>query len=252
MRLTRIYQNIYLAPDITIELSADVVKHLITVLRLKEGDDFIIFNGEGGEYEATIKQIAKKTVKATIGKYIKQDVESPLSVHLFQSIAKGEKMDWIIQKTVELGITEITPVISDFCHVNLDTERLNKKQAHWQKIAIQSAEQCERTKITQVHSPIQFSTVFSLKKEVADLRLILHPYAECSLREVLAKLPLHSKRLSIAMMIGPEGGFNETEVQLAIQNQLIPITLGPRILRTETASISLLSILQFYFGDFVS
>jgi len=170
------------------------------------------------------------------------DIESPLKVHLFQGISRSERMDFTIQKAVELGVSEITPV---FTHRSIlkkiDQKRLLKKQQHWQNIALSACEQSCRTALVKVNPPIQVKQIADYS---AEIQLLLSPHAEHSLSQLN-----HLKPQTINILIGPEGGLNESEVDLAMDNNYQAITLGPRILRTETAGISTLSVLQYMWGD---
>lgn len=240
MRIPRIYQAVPLAINAEIVLSPEASNHLLRVLRLKEAAKLIIFNGEGGEYSASISRTTKKDCWAKLTEYYAKDIESPVKIHLAQGIARGEKMDFIIQKSVELGVAEITPLFSEFCDVHLDQERQNKRLLHWQNIAINACEQSGRTRIPKINAPQKLSQF--LVEHQAELKLFLHPYAkEYSIT--------HSPQ-SLTVLIGPEGGFSEQEVAAAVQQNYQVLSLGPRILRTETASIACLTIMQYCWGDF--
>lgn len=238
---TRIYQAIPLRLNQTITLDEKASHHLARVLRVNVEDNIIVFNGEGGEYEAVIKKIDKKTVHVDIVNFHPQDRESPLDIYLAQGIARGEKMDFIVQKAVELGVKKIIPLITERCNVRLDQEREEKRLLHWRAVAISACEQSGRNRIPDVSAPM--ALVDWLPQAKADKCFILAPHAETKLSET-------NKPASIALLIGSEGGLSEKEIDLACQHHFIPLNLGPRILRTETAPVAALAILQMKFGDF--
>lgn len=239
MKLPRIYQNLNLTLH-HVQLDENAARHLITVLRLQKNDQFILFNNDGFDYTAQIDWIKKNTVQASILSRVEKNLESPLILHLGQAISKGERMDLVIQKATELGVHAITPLISERCVVHLKGERVEKKIEHWQKIAIHAAEQCGRTHVPLVHPILKFPEwVFNTQEQT---KLILHVNAPTNIQSTALSQ-------SIALLIGPEGGFTQEEVDLAKHHQFQTLQMGPRILRTETAAIAALSILQFKAGD---
>jgi 16S rRNA (uracil1498-N3)-methyltransferase len=239
--LTRIYVNQQLQIGAIYELPSAAANHVANVLRLAVGDKLVLFNGEGGEFSGVIESISKRRVIIKTLEFIDRQAESPLKIHLGQGIARGEKMDFIIQKAVELGVTTVTPLITARCNVHLNPERLAKKLERWQKIAISACEQCGRNFIPTINQPEKIADW--IVSNQSDLALILSPYAEQSLTD-LAK-----KTATISVLIGPEGGLNTDEIQLAKQHKFLAIKLGPRILRTETAGLVTLSLLQARWGD---
>jgi 16S rRNA (uracil1498-N3)-methyltransferase len=244
MSIPRIYQNIELIPGQFILLNEMSRSHLIQVLRLTVGDEFIIFNGQGGEYQAVISEIQKNKCLAQVNLYNAITRESPAHIHLVQAMAKGEKMDFIIQKSVELGVTEITPIFSRYSEVRLEGERLQNKLRRWQEIIMHAAQQCGRTLLPKLNSPLTFRQYFEKPNTAQQNQLILHPYEAKTLQEIsFIKAPT-------SVLVGPEGGFSEEEIQLAKNNHFQAVKLGPRILRTETASVAAISILQLQIGDF--
>lgn len=241
MRLPRIYQKQTLTRQETIELSADAAHHIAGVLRMRAHQNVCVFNGEGGEFHGTIIDITKKKVNIQLNEFIDKSVESPLDIHLGQGISRGEKMDFTIQKSVELGVKEITPLFSERCGVKLNAERLTKKWQHWQQVAISAAEQSGRTLITQVHQPITLQEW--LTQSTNALKLTLHPRATDTIKSV------HPPTNGIRFLVGPEGGLTDAEIQQTVNAHFNEIQLGPRILRTETAALTVLSALQLQFGD---
>ena len=241
MREVRIYQPGDYTSGQTIELSPAARQHVGKVLRMQTGHALTLFCGDNREFSATIYDVGKKSVHATINIVESVNRESPQIIHLAQGISKGSRMDMVIQKAVELGVTSITPVITERSVVRLDPQRWEKKQCQWQNIAISACEQCGRNVIPQIHKPTSLSTY--LKQSQAMLKLILSPNAERSWRDYsLAKE-------EIALLIGPEGGLSETEIMHVQSMDFQPLSLGPRILRTETAAITALSVLQAVNGD---
>lgn len=241
MRVPRIFQNQALYPNQTVVLDEDASRHLHTVLRLSTGASIILFNGDGYEYTSTITQIKSKTLTATILNQVQKNLESPLFTHLGQVISKGSHMDYTLQKSVELGLSRITPLYSERGDVHLKGEREEKKQIHWQKIIIHACQQCGRNTLPTLEKPI--SLMEWIKNTSEKTKLMLDPKAKQHLKNI-------SLTESIAILIGPEGGFTENEIDYAAHHQFMGVQLGPRIFRTETASLAILTSLQLLAGDF--
>ena len=241
MRIIRIYYPFELSADSFVTLTDDATNHLANVLRAKTGQAIVLFNGDGNEYSAQLSEVAKRKVVAHIDSKISISIESPLSIHLGQGISRGDRMEWVIQKSVELGVTDITPLITERCGVKLSKERWSKKHEQWQKVAIAACEQCGRNVLPVLHSPTIFTEWINLSTN--QVRLTLHPRAEKAFRHVV--MPATGARL----LIGPEGGFSEQEIYQTEQNGFQTIQLGPRVLRTETAAIAAISALQAIHGD---
>lgn len=242
MRIPRIYHPQSLQSHDAVILTEDARKHVMQVLRLQVQSPIILFDGNGGEFQGVIKTIDKRTVTVQIGDYIKREVESPLFIHLGQVISRGEKMDFTIQKAVELGVSEITPLISERCNVKLPTDRLQKKMAHWQSIIISACEQSGRNRVPVLHTPVDLNQW--LTGNYLGLKLILHPSTNQCL------LDKQNTQKQITVLVGCEGGFTTSELDWAIANHFQHLTLGPRILRTETAALTAISVLQCKWGDF--
>ena len=241
MSVARIYQPYPINIHTSFTLDEPASHHLARVLRVNKGDVLTLFNGRGGEYEAVITHIDKKSVHVNILSYSQREAESPLQIHLAQGIARGEKMDFIIQKAVELGIHQITPLMTERCNVKWQNEREEKKLKHWQAIAISACEQTGRNRIPIITPPQSFAQW--LAQMDTGVRLVLTPHIE-------AKLPSEiSKESSVVILIGPEGGLSDQEVTASIQQGFLPLNLGQRILRTETASLASIAILQYVYGD---
>ncbi|MGV8918562.1 MAG: 16S rRNA (uracil(1498)-N(3))-methyltransferase [Pseudomonas sp.] len=222
------------------ELPEAQAHYIGRVLRMAEGDALQVFDGSGNEFRGTLLEVGKKRVRVQLNEQFAGQIESPLKIHLGQGLSRGERMDWAIQKATELGVSEITPIVSERCEVRLKDERAEKRQLHWQQIAISACEQCGRSVVPVIHPPLALSEW--LKQTEAELKLVLHPVAE--------PLTSHDKPTSLAFLIGPEGGLNDAEVEQAQGAGFHAARLGPRVLRTETAPVVALSVAQQLWGDF--
>lgn len=238
MRITRIYQPIDFYPNASVRLSAEASHHLSKVLRVSVGDEVIIFNGRDEESVCVIEAIEKKQVVVKVRELIRVSRESDLTIHLGQVMAKGDKMDFVIQKAVELGVASITPLFSERCEIKLPQDRMDKKIEHWQQIVVSACEQSGRTRVPLV-LPVQNFDEWIQK---AGVKIILDPRAESGLKSLSQDL----KEISIT--VGPEGGFSETEINSAREVGCKIIHMGPRILRTETAALAAISVLQLCYG----
>ena len=217
MPIPRIYQAVALDLSAHIRLDEKASHHIARVLRAKIGDRLILFNGRGGEYESVICQADKKNVEVNIDRFINREAESPLDLSLAQGVARGDKMDMIIQKSTELGVRTLIPLITERCQIKKSYIQEQKYQ-HWQSVAISASEQCGRNRlliINEPHIPVN-------------------------------KIDINKK---ITLLIGPEGGLSEKEIEEAIKHHFISLNLGPRILRTETAGLAAISMFQTHIGD---
>ncbi|GAL27927.1 16S rRNA (uracil(1498)-N(3))-methyltransferase [Vibrio maritimus] len=241
MRIPRIYHPETIQSLGTLALSDDAAGHIGRVLRMKEGQEVLLFDGSGHEFPATITSVGKKNVDVDIQEKVESSIESPLDLHLGQVISRGDKMEFTIQKSVELGVNTITPLISERCGVKLDAKRFEKKLQQWQKIAISACEQCGRNTIPVIRP------IMSLEEWCAEpseaLKLNLHPRAKYSINTLPE--PVNKVRL----LIGPEGGLSAQEIEMTEQYQFEETLLGPRVLRTETAALTAITALQVRFGD---
>ncbi len=210
------------------------------VLRHAPGDTVQLFDGSGQEYLGELIEVGKKTVRVELHEQLDGQAESPLRVHLGQSLSRGERMDWAIQKATELGVAEISPLVSERCEVRLKDERADKRLAHWRQVAISACEQCGRSLLPIIHPPVALSEW--QKSLSADLKLILHPMA--------APLESHTQPQTLAFLIGPEGGLSDAEIEQARLAGFHAARLGPRVLRTETAPVVALAVAQQLWGDF--
>ncbi len=241
MRIPRIYTDQILACEQNILLENTAATHINRVLRLKTGAELTLFNGLGGEYKAIIESADKRRVTVKITRHNARESESPLDITLAQGISRGERMDYTIQKAVELGVTRIVPIKTERCTVKLDETRSKKRIAHWQKIIISACEQCGRNQIPMIENITTYEKWLAQPHNA--LNLILDPNADSRMTQ------LKKPSTTINLTIGPEGGFDNKELTLAQTHQYTGIRLGPRILRTETAAIAALSVLQSLWGD---
>ncbi|WP_416427319.1 16S rRNA (uracil(1498)-N(3))-methyltransferase [Pseudomonas sp. App30] len=239
MRLSRFYIDAPLSLG-EHELPEAQAHYIGRVLRMAEGDAVQLFDGSGQEYRGALLEVGKKRVRVQLDEAFAGQPESSLRIHLGQGLSRGERMDWAIQKATELGVSEITPIISERCEVRLKDERAEKRQAHWQQIAVSACEQCGRSTVPVIHAPVLMSEW--LKACDAELKLVLHPVAE--------PLVSHARPASLAFLIGPEGGLSDAEVGQAQAAGFHSARLGPRVLRTETAPVVALAVAQQLWGDF--
>jgi 16S rRNA (uracil1498-N3)-methyltransferase len=227
-----------------LEVDGDRARYLGKVLRARVGDVITVFNGEGPEWPATIIRISKTSVGLELGESLEAGVESPLKIHLVQGISRGERMDLVVQKATELGVKRITPVLTEYGVVKLNADRAEKRREHWQKIANSACEQSGRTRLPLIDTPVPLKNWFGAKPDSVDAELILVPGADTPLSTI------HAPDTKVCVMIGPEGGFSDGEYGDAEVSGFKAVSLGPRVLRTETAAIAVLAVLQSLWGDF--
>ena len=239
MRLSRFFIDAPLSLG-SHELPEAQAHYIGRVLRLNAGAAVQLFDGSGIEFIGEITEVDKKQVRVALSEQIAGQPESPLRIHLGQGLSRGERMDWAIQKATELGVSEITPIVSERCEVRLKDERADKRLAHWRQIAISACEQSGRSSVPMIQPPMALTDW--LQQSSAELKLVLHPVAQA--------LSSHNKPASLAFLIGPEGGLNDSEVTQAQAAGFLAARLGPRVLRTETAPVVALSIAQQLWGDF--
>ena len=228
-----------------LRVEGNEVKHIRRVLRLKAGDEIIVFDNLGKEYEGTIIEETTSSVVIKIQNIFLSKRDSPLDVTLAQSLLKGEKMDYLIQKATELGVKEIVPFFSSRSVPLLEKSGRLKRHHRWGRIAIEASKQCGRGVVPKIEPLQDYSEMLQLASP-GSLRLILWEREGGQLKEVLER---SKEKTRIFFVIGPEGGFSQEEVEEAKRAGFIPVTLGRRILRAETASLCLLSILQYEQGD---
>ncbi|RYV00908.1 16S rRNA (uracil(1498)-N(3))-methyltransferase [Shewanella sp. OPT22] len=241
MRIPRVYQAGSLAVGQSTLLDDDPAAHIGRVLRMQTGDKVSLFNGDGYDYLAEIIEASKKNVSVRVIEATENPTESPLQLHLGQVISRGDRMDFTLQKSVELGVTTITPLFSERCGVKLTGDRLAKKQQQWQKIVLSACEQSGRSVVPEVRPAISLEAWCAEQSDA--LKLNLHPRANHGING----LSLDNNK--VRLLIGPEGGLSKEEIDMTEQYQFTDILLGPRVLRTETAALTVISALQLKFGD---
>lgn len=241
MRKHRFFISETLKLNQTIVLDQELSHQITRVLRLQNGDTVYLFNNSGTEFIATIEVIQRNSVSVIITDLATENTESPCIINLGQVIGKGEKMDFVIQKATELGVHSITPLYSENSAIKYAQEKIGNKTLHWQKIAIAACCQCWRNTVPIVHPPQKLTSW--MKNNTDQTKLIFTP------DKVAKKLHMPSLKMPISILIGPEGGFSTTEVTQALADDFIAISLGPRILRTETAGLAAIAILQSLLGD---
>ena len=241
MRLTRSYVALPLHPGSEIALPEDVAAHLLRVLRLQAGDACVLFNGDGHDYDARIASIGKREARAEILAARRIDNESPLRITLLQGVARGEKMDWILQKATELGVARILPASSDRSEVKLDAQRADKRLAHWRGIVVSACEQSGRATVPDVAAPQSLAQAAAMREGRG---FILDPFADASL-SALQGVAMEACTIAI----GPEGGWSPRDREQLAASGYQGLRLGPRVLRTETAGIAAIAALQAACGD---
>jgi len=242
MRIPRIYVDLPLQENSIFDLPAASFQHLCKVLRLKNNHSLILFNGTGGQYKATLINVEKRSAQVSTEGFESLENESPIKVTIGQTLSRGERMDYAIQKAVEAGVYAIQPLFSARCEVKLNTERLDKKRMHWQQIAISAAEQSGRGHVPQIKEPIELLDWVGECKDM--LKITMHHHSAKPLKNMSEPLDKN-----ISVLIGPEGGLTEEEVETSIKQGFQPVALGPRVLRTETAPIVILSCINLLWGD---
>ncbi|WP_031434524.1 16S rRNA (uracil(1498)-N(3))-methyltransferase [Methylomarinum vadi] len=244
MRVSRLHVSQALTPGVSIDLSDDEAHYVRTVLRLKKGQQIVLFNGHGGEFYGRLALVSKKEVVVEVEQYNDRSVESSLSVSLGLSISRGDRMDWAVQKAVELGVARITPLLTERCVIKFrDEEKKRLRLQHWRHIVRHAAEQSGRTVLAEMPG---IEALASWAPAQQGLKLFLDPYAEQS----LANLQPGSNGC-VTLLSGPEGGFTEQEREDAKAAGFKPVRMGPRIMRTETAVLAAVTAVQTLWGDFI-
>lgn len=240
----RFFTDSPLALDAAIQLSDAAAAHATKALRLNVGDSATVFNGDGLDYECILTSIKKNSVMATVTGTKKINNESPLHITLLQAISSGDRMDFTIQKAVELGVSRIQPINSQRSVVKLSAERAEKRTEHWQNVAISACEQSGRAFVPKVLTPASLENWLSQNQIAEATRILLNPIGAKRLMEI------RKPTSNIELLIGAEGGLSKGEIDLAISQHFQSIVLGPRILRTETAALTAISVMQSLWGDF--
>lgn len=240
MRITRFY-----CPELTAEsehfaLPDAAHRHAVQVLRLRQGDSLRLFNGLGLEVEAVLDKVSKRESSVRLGEHIDVRNESPLEVTLLQGISRGERMDYALQKAVELGVNRVIPVETERCNVQLSGGRANKRLAHWQGVMVSACEQSGRSIVPELTAIMSLEDALSNNK--VPCQLVLDPLADVGFTMI-------EKHAEISLLIGPEGGLSEQEIMQANSADFQSVRFGPRILRTETATVAALAVVQTIWGD---
>lgn len=239
----RIFRAGPLSADTEVTLTGNPAAHIRKVLRLREGGKLILFNDSGLDHPAHITSLDRQRVIVRVGKGYDPGTESPLHMTLIQGICRSQRMDTLIQKSTELGVNVIRPVICERNVVRLDDVRAEKKTEHWRQVAISACEQCGRARIPTIAVPGRFDNLMSMRDDNTTIRLLLDPRADTMIGAALGG------PASVALLIGPEGGLTDAERSTAIDAGFRPVKLGPRVLRTETAPVAALSVIQYLAGD---
>ena len=244
MASTRLFVNDPLVPGTELQLGRDQAHYLGRVLRLRNGDMLTVFNGDNGEFDAHVTSLAKNSATVVVDTALETATESALKIHLVQGISRGERMDFVVQKATELGVKRITPVFTEYGVVKLNGARAAKRNDHWQSVAIGACEQSGRIRPPLIDAPVDLNAWFGAGTKEADSDLILRPGAATPLSSIAAPVT------KVCLLIGPEGGFSDTEYEDAKIAGFATVSLGPRILRTETAALTAIAVAQSLWGDF--
>ncbi len=241
MRQARIFVDVRLGPGAQFALGPDAAQHVGKALRLKTGDTITVFDGRGGEYEAVIQRMDKEHVDVKAGAWRDAEREAALAVGLVQGLPEADKMDWIIQKSVELGVAWVQPVVCDRSVVRLSGERAARREAHWRRVAVAACEQSGRNRVPEVRPTLGFLSWIAIASEAA--RWMLSPEGAALAAQAAPAGP-------VELLVGPEGGLSERERGLAHSRGFEDVGLGPRLLRTETAPLAALATMHALWGDF--
>ena len=241
MRVSRLFLDGDLSPGRVIGLPPEAANYVGRVLRLRSGDPVTLFNGRGGEWEARVGEGSRGHFVVEVGEHRARESESPLAVTLGLGISRGERMDFGLQKAVELGVAEVVLLVTERCVVQLDAERALSRRAHWHRVMASACEQCGRNRLPRLGEVAGVADWLGAAGSGA--RLVLSPVAEAALSD------LPRPQGTVTLLIGPEGGLAPAELALAAHWGFTPLRLGPRILRTETAVVAALAALQACWGD---
>ena len=246
MNFPRFYSPYPLHAGVSTDLSESATRHAIKALRLREGDELVLFDGRGGEYSSRIIRVDRDRVSVMVQEWSNRECEPPIAMTLVQALQAGEKMDLTVQKAVELGVTRIVPVMSRRSVVRLSGERAQRRGVHWQAVAVSACEQCGRNRVPEIGELENLSQWLGCSAREDVLRLMLDPSSPRTL-DTLAQ-PMEGA--CIELLIGAEGGLSPEEKALAERAGFIAVRLGPRVLRTETAGLAALAAIQCLWGDF--
>jgi len=242
MRLARVHVEADLQAGGQVRVEGSAGNHIARVLRLRAGDALTLFNGRGGEYGGSVAQIRRDTVLVSVLERREAERESPFQLTLAQGISRGERMDWVVQKATELGVSRVVPLFTERSVVQLDERQASRKLQHWRSIAIAACEQSGRNRLPEISQPVGLYDLLA-PPTPGGVALLLSPTASRRMAD------LSTAGSGATVLIGPEGGLAEVEQEAAIKAGYMPVRLGPRVLRTETAAVCALTVLQQRFGD---
>ena len=240
MRITRLFTDQPLADGVSVSLDGDAARHLGRALRARVGDSVTLFNGDGREFAACIQEVSKRSIVAEVGEASEPATESPVKTEIGLCLSKGDRFDWAIQKATEMGVGKVVPLLSERVDFTIPADRLEKRRSHWQQIVISACEQCGRVRVPPIMLPQDLDQW--VLDVTADQKWVLH----CS---TPIKQSGRSVPATAALLIGPEGGLLESEIELAQKQGFKQLQLGPRILRTETAPVAALAALAAHWGE---
>ena len=241
MRVSRLYTELPVTGRAQLTLTGTPANHISRVLRLRAGDALVLFDGTGGEYPATIEGFGRDAVHLALGPHRAAERESPLAITLLQGISRGERMDFVVQKATELGVARIIPVLAERTVVKLDAAQASSRVRHWRAVAVAACEQCGRNRLPELAQPLSLPALLA-QLPPGQPRLLLAPGGTLKVRDL-------APTTALTVLIGPEGGLSETEESRALRAGFQALVLGPRILRTETAALAALAVLQERLGD---
>jgi len=237
----RIHCDIRLGPGAQFSLAPEAAQHVSRALRLKVGDSVTVFDGRGGEYDAVLQRIDRGRVDVKVGAFRDVEREAAVTVGLVQGLPEADKMDWIVQKSVELGVAWIQPVVCDRSVVRLAADRAARREAHWKRVAVAACEQTGRNQVPEVRPTLPFQSW--LAEAPPTPRWMLTPGAPALAQRASPTEPFE-------ILVGPEGGLSEREAEVALLRHCEPVSLGQRVLRTETAALAALAAIHALWGDF--
>lgn len=244
MSKIRLFVDVALRQGTEIEIDGSRAHYAGSVLRLRPGNPVTLFNGRGGEYTAHVQSVRKAAIRVVVDRHLVRNPESVLRIHLFQGLSKGDRMDIVVQKATELGVASITPLVTDFTVVKLDERRVAKRLQRWRSIAVNACEQCGRNLVPEVSTPVEFNAWLGDADAASGNTLVLDPASDVSIRTAAL-----GEEKSVALVVGPEGGFSDAELLRVKEAGLTLARLGPRVLRTETAALAAVSLVQGLYGD---
>jgi 16S rRNA (uracil1498-N3)-methyltransferase len=242
MRIPRCHTTQSLSQGAQVTLEEEPAHHLHHVLRLRPGDDVLLFDNSGNEYSATLELVSKQGVTALVGEKTRYEDKARLKIHLMLGLSRGERMDLALQKATELGVTRITPTLTRRCVVKLNDKKRASRMAHWRRVVINACEQSGRCRLPQLDEPLEID--HAIMQHNSQLALLLDPGSE----QCLFQIP--PPESSVSILIGPEGGLTSQERSQAYRQGFLGLRLGPRILRTETAPLAAIAAIQTLWGDF--